>query len=143
LARAEEAANSRAASQLHPLHSPAWFAEFNLLALQDIALLGLWECYPGMGLEWQADFWADLPWTNPARDQAIELMLIDPRYPAIRTALLAEFGLDLTEELRAGLGGLEDPLAFCPRCGSRAAIVPHSGVCASCTDAAYDRYCPR
>jgi hypothetical protein len=31
----------------------------------------------------------------------------------------------------------------CPSCGHRAAIEPPSGVCASCTDAAYDRYCPR
>jgi hypothetical protein len=107
LARAESEANRRAASRLHPDYSPEWFAEYNLLALEDVARLGLFDCYSGLGLDWQADFWADLPWSDRERDQAIHLMLSDPRFPAIRATLLTEYGLDLDQELKAGLGGLE------------------------------------
>jgi len=31
----------------------------------------------------------------------------------------------------------------CPQCGDRTRIVPSTGVCEACSDAAYDRYCPR
>jgi hypothetical protein len=107
LARAESEANRQAASRLHSDYSPEWFAEYNLLALGDIVRLGLFDCYPGMGLEWQADFWADMAWTDRERDRAIHLMLADPHFEPIRAALLAEYGLDLERELKAGLGGLE------------------------------------
>jgi hypothetical protein len=92
-----------AASRKHPWPTPAWFAEYNLLSLQDIARRGLPDCYDGMGLAWQADFWADLPWTDPERDQTIRLMLADPRFEPIRAALLSEYGLDMEQELRRGL----------------------------------------
>jgi hypothetical protein len=110
LARAEAEANRRAASRLHPEHSPEWFADLNMRALEDIARLGLFDCYQGMapGLEWQADFWADMPWTDRERDRAIHLMLADPRFEQIRATILAEYGQDMAEELRAGLGGLEE-----------------------------------
>jgi hypothetical protein len=56
---------------------------------------------------------------------------------------LPELG-DLQTQVRALLADyLRRDDQRCPRCGSRAAIVPHSGVCASCTEAGYDRYCPR
>jgi hypothetical protein len=56
---------------------------------------------------------------------------------------LPELG-DLRTQVRALLADyLRRDDQRCPRCSARAALVPHSGVCASCTDAAYDRYCPR
>jgi hypothetical protein len=107
LARAEIEAHRRAAGRLHPEHSPEWFAEFNLLALGDVARLGLMDCYEGLGLDWQADYWADMPWSDRERDQTIHLMLADPRFEPIRAALFAEYGLDLAEELRRGLAEIE------------------------------------
>jgi hypothetical protein len=102
-ARAEIQDRRAAAGRLPPDYSPAWFAAYNVLSLQDIADRGLPSCSDGMGLAWQCDFWADLPWTDPERDQTIQLMLADPRFEAIRAALLSEYGLDLAEELRRGL----------------------------------------
>jgi hypothetical protein len=102
-ARAEEAAHRAAASALHPDYSPEWFAEFNLLQLEATASLGLWDCYDGFGTTWQADFWAGLPWSRPALDQAVALLLAHPRFEAVRAALLSEYGLDLDQELRQGL----------------------------------------
>jgi hypothetical protein len=107
LARAEQEDRRAAASGIWPDYTAGWFAEFNALALQDIARRGLFDCYPDMGLAWQCDFWADLPWTDRERDQTIHLILADPRFPAIRATLLTEYGLDLEQELKAGLGGLE------------------------------------
>jgi len=34
-------------------------------------------------------------------------------------------------------------IATCPRCGDKTTLVPSTGVCQSCSDFAYDRYCPR
>jgi hypothetical protein len=33
--------------------------------------------------------------------------------------------------------------ATCPQGGDKTTLVPSTGVCQSCTDSAYDRYCPR
>jgi hypothetical protein len=104
-ARAEIADRRTAASQKHPWPTPSWFCEYNILSLQDIARRGVPACYDGLDFAWRCDFWADLPWTDPERDQTIKLMLADPRFEAIRAALLAEYGVDLAEELRAGLEG--------------------------------------
>ena len=31
----------------------------------------------------------------------------------------------------------------CPGCGDKSTLLPSTGVCQSCSDSAYDRYCPR
>jgi hypothetical protein len=102
-ARAEEAAHRAAASALHFEYSSGWFAEFNLLQLEATAALGLWGCYDGFGTGWQSDFWASLPWSRPALDEAVALILQHPRFGAVKAALLAEYGFDLDLELRQGL----------------------------------------
>jgi hypothetical protein len=73
------------------------------LQLEATASLGLRSCYDGFDTGWQADFWASLPWSRPALDQAVALLLAHPRFEAVRAALLAEYGLDLEQELRQGL----------------------------------------
>ena len=36
-----------------------------------------------------------------------------------------------------------DSEGTCPGCREKSTLVPSTGVCQSCSDSAYDRYCPR
>jgi hypothetical protein len=102
LARREAEARRAAATARHPVHSPAWHAEYALLKLQDVVSLGLMDCYAGFE-ESLSDFYPDLPWTQAGAVESLLLILADSRFPEIQLALLALHGFDLGAELVAAL----------------------------------------
>jgi hypothetical protein len=103
LARREAEARQAAATTRHPVHSPAWHAEYAILKLQDVVSIGLMDCYASFG-ESLSDFYADLPWTQAGAVEALRLILADPRFAEIQRALLALHNFDLGAELDAALG---------------------------------------
>jgi hypothetical protein len=59
---------------------------------------------------------------------------------------MTQFSMDylMVDGRTESLSSLPDlHLRYCPRCGDKTAIVASTGVCQSCSDSAYDRYCPR
>ena len=49
---------------------------------------------------------------------------------------------DLVSKVSSGSELVNSEVA-CPGCGDKSTLVPSTGVCQSCSDSAYDRYCPR
>jgi hypothetical protein len=101
-ARREAEANREAASSLHPIHTPGWHAEYAIRKLQDVANLGLMDCYESFERS-LADLYPDLPWNPEGMAEAVRLILADGRFPAIRDQILALHGFDLGAELEAAL----------------------------------------
>jgi len=101
-ARREAEDNREAASALHPAHTPAWHGEYAIRKLQDVANLGLMDCYESFERS-LADFYPDLPWNPEGMAEAVRLILADARFPAIRDQILALHGFDLGAELEAAL----------------------------------------
>jgi hypothetical protein len=102
LARREAEACRAAATAQHPVHSPAWHAEYAILKLQDVVSHGLMDCYASFG-ESLSDFYPDLPWTQDEAVESLRLILADPRFPEIQRELLALHNFDLGAELDAAL----------------------------------------
>jgi hypothetical protein len=102
LARRESEARRAAATALHPVHSPAWHAEYAVLKLLDVVRLGLMDCYASFESS-LSDFYPDLPWTPEGSAESLRLILADPRFQEIQVALLALHGFDLGAELEAAL----------------------------------------
>jgi hypothetical protein len=102
LARRESEARRAAATALHPVHSPAWHAEYAILKLQDVVQLGLMDCYASFEQS-LSDFYPDLPWTQEGAAESLPLILADPRFQEIQLALLALHGFDLGAELDTAL----------------------------------------
>ncbi len=102
LARHESEARRAAATVLHPIHSPAWHAEYALRKLLDVVRLGLMDCYASFA-ESLSDFYPDLPWRQEGAAESLRLILADPRFPEIQVAILALHGFDLGAELEAAL----------------------------------------
>jgi hypothetical protein len=107
LARREAAARRAVAASRHPVHSPAWHAEYALLKLQDVVNLGLMNCYASFE-ESLSDFYPDLPWTQDGAAESLRLILADPRFPEIQRALLALHNFDLGAELNIALRNHEN-----------------------------------
>ena len=107
LARAEAEQHRQAASAKHPTHSDEWFAELQILALQDIAAKGLWSCYSSFE-HFLADFYADFAWDGRLARQ-VELLRLDPRLELIVALIRASHGFDLEAELRQALQSGEAP----------------------------------
>jgi hypothetical protein len=117
---AESDARYEQAELRGPCNSVEWFAEQQLLHLQDIAERGLPDCYNGIGTSLDGppgtpeeeeqdegdclyDFYADMPWNDKAV-KVIELMLSDERFPAIRDRIKQDWdGFDIEEDLRKAL----------------------------------------
>ena len=76
LARQEAEGHQQAASAKYPAYSNEWFAELQLLKLQDTADKGLWSCHESFERS-LADFYADFSWDGRMARQ-IEIMLADP-----------------------------------------------------------------
>src|SRR5262249_10531942 len=107
LARREAEDRRAAATALHPVHSPAWHAEYAVLKLQDVVQLGLMDCYASFEQS-LSDFYPDLPWAQEAAGESLRLILADPRFQEIQVALLALHCFDLGAELEAALRHHED-----------------------------------
>jgi hypothetical protein len=101
LARQEAERHRQAAGAKYPDRSNEWFAELQLLKLQDTADKGLWSCYESFERS-LADFYADFSWDGRMARQ-IEIMLADPRLPQLVAAIKAAHGFDLEAELRQAL----------------------------------------
>lgn len=103
-ARREHDQHTAQATAKHPRNSPAWYAEMAILGLGDTARLGLMDCYASFGdHDHLCDFWAGLDWDRPGRDQAVRLILSDPRFLDICEAILNGHGFDLRAELQPAL----------------------------------------
>jgi hypothetical protein len=106
LARQEAEGHRRAANAKYPPYSNEWFAELQLLKLQDTADKGLWSCHASFEHS-LADFYPDFAWDGRMGRQ-IEIMLADPRLPRIVAAIKAAHGFDLDAELRQALTEPDD-----------------------------------
>jgi hypothetical protein len=102
LARREAEACRVAATARHPVHSPAWHAEYVVLRLNQVVTLGLMDCYASFEAS-LSDFYADLPWAQAGAVESLRLILADPRFPEIQRALLALHNFDLGAELDGAL----------------------------------------
>lgn len=91
-------ARHAAAGRVDKQFGDRWFAELNLLHLQEIGEHGLPDCYDKPE-EFLYDFWPDLPWDAKSQRAVARLILDDPRFPAIRAAVQAATGLDMEHEL--------------------------------------------
>lgn len=107
-ARRASQTRQAAATALHPVHSPAWHAEYTLLKLQDMVRLGLVDCYANFK-ESLSDFYADLPWSQEEAKDSFRLILADPRFLEIQVALLALHDFDLGAELKNALLEISSP----------------------------------
>lgn len=81
------------------LHTNVWFAEYNLLHLQEIGEIGLPDCYKEVG-DFLYDFWPNFPWKTQEHQVVVTLILGDARWPAIREAVKLKIGIDMDIELR-------------------------------------------
>lgn len=86
--------------------SHSWFAEYNLLHLQDVGERGVPDCYKTVS-EFMCDFWPDLPWDAVGQALVVRLMLADPRWPTIAIAVQGSIGIDLQRQFTAVLRGGE------------------------------------
>jgi hypothetical protein len=107
LSRAEAEKHRQAASAKYPTHSDEWFAELQILKLQDIAAKGLWSCYLSFE-HYLADFYADFAWDGRQARQ-IELLLADARLPLVVALIRVAHDFDLEAELRQALQSGEAP----------------------------------
>ena len=105
VARAEEAVIHAAADAKFgdSPRTDAWYAECQILRLQQDADAGLMDCYEGYdNVDWQADFgsgWVGWPGIETSATKQIQLVIDDPRLPAIAKTILERDGFDMMAEL--------------------------------------------
>jgi hypothetical protein len=107
LARTEAEQHRQAASAKYSIHTDEWFAELQILALQNTATKGLWSCYESFE-HYLADFYADFVWDGRQARQ-LELVLADPRLPLVVALFRVSHDFDLETELRQALHSGEAP----------------------------------
>ena len=100
-ARAKADARHRAASEKHPQYSDEWFAENQILHLEEITREGIAACYTGVD-DFMVDFWMDFSWDKRASIQ-VRLILTDPRFEAIQRWFLDTHNTDLKARLEAAV----------------------------------------
>jgi hypothetical protein len=127
LARQETEGHRQAASAKYPPRSNEWFAELQLLRLQDTADKGLWSCYESFERS-LADFYADFSWDGRMPSQ-IEIMLADPRLPEIVGTIKAAHGFDLEAELRQALKDPDRADSDKPRSPATVLLRSYSPLC--------------
>jgi hypothetical protein len=127
LARQEAEGHYRAASAKYPARSNEWFAELQILKLQDTADKGLWSCYESFERS-LADFYADFSWDGRSPRQ-IEIMLADPRLPEIVAAIKAAHGFDLEAELRQALKDPDSADSGKPRSSATVFLRSYTPLC--------------
>lgn len=86
------------ATDKFPRHSNEWFAEYNLLHLQQISEKGLPNCYASFQ-DFLYDLYPDFSWDD-RRDEQINLILADTRWPAIEQGIQRLFDFSMTKEFQ-------------------------------------------
>ncbi|MFA5750431.1 MAG: hypothetical protein WC895_04370, partial [Candidatus Shapirobacteria bacterium] len=97
LARQRRNKRQQEASKKHPSKTRKWFAEYNLLQLQEIVDNGLDDVY-GSFEDFLFDFFTDFSWDAGASEEA-QLMLADPRFSSIASKIKEDWGTDIKDEL--------------------------------------------
>jgi hypothetical protein len=97
-ARAEEEADRAAAAAAHSDDPDRQVVMAQLAQLRRVVELGLMDCYSGLE-DLLGDWLTGFAWDPARRASQVELLQADPVYPALREALLTEYGVDLDEEL--------------------------------------------
>lgn len=87
-----------------PSLSDEWFAEYNMLKLEQYTERGLPNVYGGSVRDWLWDFWADFPWNTEGQKVVVNMMLQQAdRFARIREAFLKRYNYDMQKELEAAL----------------------------------------
>jgi hypothetical protein len=104
-ARAQDYVRQEKASAKYVRVSPKWLAEHMLLELQDIIKEGLPHCYASFK-EATYDLWMELSFTGQ-RQQEIQIMLADERWPKIQKQITEKFNFNIEAEFRKDLPNME------------------------------------
>lgn len=78
-------------------------AEGLLVKLEEFGRQGLPACYKDSMSNYLFDMWPDLPWDKSGQKRAVEFILADARFPAVRQSFLDRYSFDLQAELENGL----------------------------------------
>jgi hypothetical protein len=88
-----------AAKDKGPSYSDAWFAELNLVHLQQVAEWGIPDCYETF-CEWLVDFGVDFAWGCDEFAAQAKMVRDDPRMPVIAKKIWDDWeGFDITDWL--------------------------------------------
>ncbi len=90
------------ACKVAPIHSTKWFAEYNILHLQDIAKKGLPDCYESFD-DFMYDFYPDFAWTPKDSKEQLGMVVADSRCTAIVVGIQDMFGFDMKDEFDRAL----------------------------------------
>jgi hypothetical protein len=79
-------------------YTDEWMATNQLYNIADVAENGLPFCY-STPQDWMWDFWMDFSWNTKKQINEVNLVLNDPRFPAVNAMLIEKIGFDMKEEL--------------------------------------------
>jgi hypothetical protein len=84
-----------------------WMAERAILNLREVVRRGLPDCYDDFE-DFLHDFWPDLPWNDAGLIAVVTIMLADRRIVAISIGIAQDWGIEMGDELRAGMQEARD-----------------------------------